>query len=53
MNFKSLAKMGYEVFVKKSGEEMPSFNELPETIQNAWVAAAEEIVDVAVKAATA
>ena len=56
MNIPVLARFGYEAYSKSTnnknfrGEEMPKYDELPEAIKKAWEAAAEEIVDVAVKA---
>jgi uncharacterized protein YegP (UPF0339 family) len=59
LNFTNIAALGYEAYAKSTGnktfrgDEMPNFDDLsPETI-NAWIAAAKEIVDVAVRAATA
>jgi len=59
INYKNLAKMGYEAYSKSTdnknfqGNEMPKFEELPEPIVNAWIAATEEIVDVFAKIVTA
>lgn len=59
LDTKTIAKMGYEAYSKSTGnknfrgEEMPKWEALPEAIQTAWIAATEEIIDVAVKAATA
>lgn len=55
----AIAQLGYEAYSRSTnnknfrGQEMPKFDELPAAIKNAWVAATEEIIDVAVKAATA
>lgn len=59
MNIHNIAKMGYEAYSKSTdnknfqGNEMPKWEDLPEKIQKAWEAATDEILNIAVKVATA
>ena len=59
IQWRNLAKAGYEAYAASTGnknfrgEEMPVFDELPEAIINAWIAATQCVCDLHVRALTA
>jgi hypothetical protein len=59
MNWENIARFGYEAYAKSTGwktfdgRDMPPWADLPRRTIDAWIAAAQEIVQVAHAAATA
>lgn len=51
IHWRNLAQAGYEAYAANTGnknfrgEEMPAFNDLPEAIINAWIAATRHICE--------
>lgn len=51
INWRELAKIGYEAYAESTsnknfrGEEMPNFDDLPQPIISAWIAATQTVCD--------
>jgi hypothetical protein len=58
IQWRNLAKAGYEAYAASTGnknfrgEEMPKFEELPESVINAWIAAVCHVCDLYGRACT-